>query len=60
MRLEMLYDLRPDFSSYLLTDQRSQLIKLGAAGIFIGRYERLITDAHGADIKLLQSDISAF
>lgn len=51
---------RGAFSSYLLADLRSQVTKLGTVRILIGLKERLVTDAHGANIKLLHSDVPAY
>lgn len=47
-------------SSHLLIDQRGQVGKLRAVGVFIGRQEALVIDAHGADIKFPHSDITAY
>lgn len=51
---------RGALSTYLPADLCSQVTKLGAVRILIGLEERLVTYAHGANIKLFHSDVPAY
>lgn len=45
--------------SHLLTDQGGQPFELRTALVFVGLQEGLVSDAHGADVELLHSDVTA-
>ena len=46
-------------TAHLLVDQCGQVHKLRTFGVFEGRQETLVADAHGADVDPLHSDITA-